>query len=403
MSTIAIIATLDTKGTETAFLRERIEERGHKTLILDSGMLFESLIKPDISRHEILALAGVTDLERYRSKGKMLLMKAMTAGLQAMVVKLYAERRIQGILSIGGAQGTAMSTAAMRMLPIGFPKVMVSTIACGSARFGDYVGNRDITMIPSICDICGLNSITVPIFSSGCGAVIGMVEMAEKTKWETKKPVIALTMAGVTTECVMRVKTMLDDKGYETIICHSNVVGAVVLDDMAKEGKLDGVIDITPHDLGGYLFDGLMKADAHRFENVYSTGIPVMTMPGAVDFILKGPVDEMEDEMKKRPRYEHTPFHTHVRATRDEMYQVGRYITEKHNLCKGKNLIMVPLKGYSQNNAEGKLLYDSDANQGFVEAVLENKKDTVGYEARNMHINDPEFAKEIIAVFETIL
>ena len=403
MATIGIIATLDTKGPETAFLREKIEEVGHTALILDSGMLFEPAIEPDISRHEILRLAGVEDLEAYRKNGKAALQKAMTKGLKAMVSRLYEEKKIQGILSVGGGQGSAMSTAAMQMLPIGFPKVMISTIACGTARFGDYVGARDIVMIPSISDICGINSITVPIFSSGVGAVVGMVEMAERTSWQAKKPVIALTMAGVTTECVMRVKEILDQEGYETIVCHCNVVGAVVLDEMAGEGKLDGVIDITPHDVGGLLFDGLMKCDEHRFDRIYKSGIPVMTLPGAVDFMLKGPIPELPEELKDRAMYEHTPFHTHIRANYEEMYQVGQYLAEKHNSCTGPNAIMVPLKGYSQQNKEGRLLYDERANQGFVDGVLEHKKDSVSYLPKDFHMNDPEFAREIVKEFEQLL
>ena len=403
MAVIGIIATLDTKGPETGFLKEKIEEAGHKALILDSGMLFEPAIEPDITRHEILALGGIPDLEAARPQGKAYLQHGMTKGLQAMVKKLYEEGRIQGILSVGGGQGSAMSTKAMQSLPIGFPKVMVSTIACGTARFGDYVGNRDIVMIPSISDICGLNSITIPIFSSGVGAVVGMVEMAQRTSYQANKPVIALTMAGVTTECVMRVKEILDEKGYETIVCHCNVVGAVVLDEMAAEGKLSGVIDITPHDVGGLLFDGLMKCDEHRFERIYQSGIPVMTLPGAVDFMLKGPIPELPNELKDRAMYEHTPFHTHIRTTYEEMYQVGKYLAQKHNGCTGPNKMLVPLKGYSQQNKEGSLLWDKEANQGYIDGILENKADTVSYVEKELHINDRAFAEEIVKEFEELL
>ncbi len=402
MAVIGIIATLDTKGQETAFLRDRIEEAGHKALIMDSGMLFPPAIEPDISRHEILALAGVEDLEAYRVNGKAALQHAMTAGLQKMVKKLQEEGKIQGILSVGGGQGSAMSSKAMQVLPIGFPKVIVSTVACGTARFGDYVGNRDIVMIPSISDICGLNAITIPIFSSGVGAVVGMVEMAQRAPYVTTKPVVALTMAGVTTECVMRVKKILDEKGFETIVCHCNVVGAVVLDELVKEGKLSGVLDITPHDVGGLLFDGLMAADEHRFENIYASGIPVLTAPGAVDFQLKGPIPELPEELKGRAMYEHTPFHTHVRANYDDMVRVGTYLAQKHNTCKGPNAIIVPLRGYSQQNKEGRTLYDAHANQGFTDAVKAHKAETVGYIEKDMHINDPEFAEEIVKAFEDL-
>ncbi len=403
MGTVGIIATLDTKGLEASFLKEQIEASGHSALLLDSGMLHSPAVTPDISRHEILHLAGVDDLESYRTYGKAGLQQAMTKGLKAMLVKLYKENKIQAVLSLGGAQGTAMSTAAMQMLPIGFPKVMISTIACGSARFGDYVGTRDIVMIPSITDICGLNSVTVPIFVSGCGAAVGMIESSKRTQWQTNRPVIALTMAGVTTECVTRVKNLLDVKGYETIVCHCNVVGAIVIDEFAKEGKLNGVIDVTPHEVGGMLWNGLMSCNKHRFENIYASGIPVMTLPGAVDFILKGPIQELPPELENRARYEHTPFHTHIRTTYEEMYSIGKYLTERHKQCVGKNVIMVPQKGYSQQNAAGHPCYDPQANRGFIDAVLDHKAYSVGYEERNMHINDPEFAEEIVKVFESLM
>lgn len=402
MAVIGIIATLDTKGPETAFLRDRIEEAGHKALILDSGMLFPPAIEPDISRHELLAAAGVDDLEAYRANGKAALQKAMSQGVRLTLQRLAAEGKIQGVLSVGGGQGSAMSSYAMQGLPVGFPKVLVSTVACGTARFGDYVGNRDIVMIPSISDICGLNAITVPIFSSGVGAVVGMVEMAQRAKYSSDKPVIGLTMAGVTTECVMRLKEILDERGYETIVCHCNVVGAVVLDELAAEGKIAGVIDVTPHDVGGYLYDGLMAADEHRFENIYAAGIPVITAPGAVDFQLKGPVAELPEELKGRAYNIHTPFHTHVRASYEDMYRVGTYITEKHNGAKGPNAIMVPLRGYSQQNREGRVLYDEHANQGFTDAVKAKKADNVLYIEKDMHINDPEFALALADEFEKL-
>lgn len=402
MFQIGIIATLDTKGAESAYLKKCIESEGHKAIVLDSGLMSEAGICPDISRHEILRLAGVESLDDCRLKGKAALQKAMTEGLKKMVKKLYDEGKIQGILSIGGAQGTAMSAAAMQVLPIGFPKVIVSTIACGQTKFGDYVGNRDIVMIPSIVDICGINSVTVPVLASGAGAVMGMAGISGKIAWKTDKPVVGLTMAGVTTKCVMRVKDILEGEGYETIVCHCNVVGAEVLDEMAAKGRLDGVIDITPHDVGGFLFDGLMQCKERRFENIYKCGIPVITVPGAVDFMLKGPVSEIPDSLKNRAMYEHTPFHTHIRADYEEMYKVGRYLTERHNGCAGPNAMMIPVKGYSQQNQKGKLLYDEKANLGFADAVLENKNDNVVYISSEMHINDPEFAAEIVRTFKKL-
>ncbi|MBS6953172.1 MAG: Tm-1-like ATP-binding domain-containing protein [Enterocloster asparagiformis] len=403
MAKVAVIATLDTKGTEAGFLRSCLEELGHEALIMDTGLLGEPLILPDISRQELMGLAGADDLDALRREGKAALMAAMTRGLREALVKLQREGKIQGALSLGGGQGTAISAAAMQALPVGFPKVIVSTIACGTARFGDYVGSRDIVMIPSIADICGLNGITVPILASACGAVSGMIAARRQAVRSASGPRVALTMAGVTTRCVMRVKELLDNKGYETIVCHCNVVGAQVIDEYAGEGRLDGVLDITPHDVGGMLFGGLMSCGPDRFARIYASGIPVVTVPGAVDFILKGPEPEVDPELLKRPHYRHTPFHTHIRATWEEMYRAGAYLAERHNGCKGRNAILVPENGYSQQNAPGGLIYDPQANRGFVQGVLEHKADSVEFGLRKLHINDPAFAEEIVAVFEKLL
>ena len=236
MAVIAVIATLDTKGAEAAFLKQTIEKMGCSVLLIDSGMGAAPTITPDLARDAVFAEAGVSDCRAYLAEqGKAATQDKMREGLQKTLRRLHDEGRIQGILSVGGAQGTAISTAAMQGLPIGFPKVMVSTVACGSAQFDDYVGNRDIAMIPSIADICGLNSITIPVFASGCGAVVGMAQAQASVQVPKGKPVVALTMAGVTTPCVMGVKQQLDAEGYETIVCHTNVIGSEVVDELAQE------------------------------------------------------------------------------------------------------------------------------------------------------------------------
>ena len=415
MAEIAVIATLDTKGAEADFLRKCLAGLGHRAVILDTGMLYEPSVRPDITRQEIIAMAGAGELEQLRPRGKAAMMEAMTRGLKAMLVKLYREKRIRGVLSIGGGQGTAMATAAMQQLPVGFPKVMVSTIACGSACFGDYVGNRDIVIIPSIVDICGLNQVTVPVFREACGAVAGMVEAAEAGGPEAagtaattgapggrERPAVVLTMAGVTTSCVMKVKEILERKGYETIVCHCNVVGAQVMDELAGEGKLGGVIDITPHDVGGMIYGGLMSSGPERFRQVYESGIPVLTLPGAVDFMLKGPEEQLSSELLARPHYRHTPFHTHVRASYEEMYRVGTWLAKRHNLCRGRNAVMIPLRGCSQQSAEGGLICDRESDLGFLQGVEDHREPSVGLELRDMHINDPAFVEEIVKVYEAL-
>lgn len=404
MAVIAIIATLDTKGLEAAFLKDTIVSLGHQALLMDSGMGAEPAVKADVPREAIFRAGKVADYRQYLGEnGKAAAQAAMGKGLSRVLRELQQQGKIQGVLSVGGAQGTAMSTGAMQVLPIGFPKVMISTVACGSAKFGDYVGKRDITMIPSITDICGLNSITIPIFASGCGAVVGMVEAAGHLPSRQKKPVVAITMAGVTTPCVMRVKGLLEGKGYEAIVCHTNVIGSAVVDEMAAQGNIQAVLDITPHEWGGYLFDGLMQCGKDRFAHIYNSAIPLITLPGCIDVMLKGPFDTLAPELKQRAHYAHTPFHTHLRTTYEEMYAAGKLLAEMHSQCRGKNVIMIPLKGYSMQNREGLVLYDEKANQGFIDGVRENSSDTVGCVMCDCHINDPECADQIAALLETYM
>lgn len=404
MAVIAVIATLDTKGAEAAFLKESIQVSGHTALLIDSGIGSDPAVEPDVSRETVFQAAGIEDYRAYLSEqGKAATQAAVCRGLKLILQELQKTGRIQGVLSVGGAQGTALSTEAMQALPIGFPKVMVSTVACGSARFGDYVGNRDVTMIPSIVDICGLNSITIPIFTSACGAVVGMAEAAGRGLTEGSRPVVAMTMAGVTTPCVMRVKELLEAKGFETIICHTNVSGSIVVDEMASQGKIQAVLDIATHEWGGYVFDGLMKCGEDRFTYIYNSDIPLISLPGCIDVMLKGPVDTLDPELKKRVHYAHTPFHTHVRTNREEMYAVGKLLAEKHGKCRGKNAIMVPLKGYSMQNRAGHTFFDPWANEGFLEGVRENIHETTALVSCDCHINDPECADAIVALLETYI
>ncbi len=399
MAVIAVIATLDTKGAEAAFLKQTIEKMGCSVLLIDSGMGAAPTITPDLARDAVFAEAGVSDCRAYLAEqGKAATQDKMREGLQKTLRRLHDEGRIQGILSVGGAQGTAISTAAMQGLPIGFPKVMVSTVACGSAQFDDYVGNRDIAMIPSIADICGLNSITIPVFASGCGAVVGMAQAQASVQVPKGKPVVALTMAGVTTPCVMGVKQQLDAEGYETIVCHTNVIGSEVVDELAQEGKIQAVLDITTHEWGGFLFDGLMKCGPERFSHIYNSEIPLISLPGCIDVMLKGPYKDLPAALQSRAHYAHTPFHTHLRTTEAEMYAAGKLIAEKHNLCRGKNAIIIPQGGYSMQNRVGHVLYDAQANAGFEKGVRNTAAETVECITTPAHINDPACIDLIVQV-----
>ena len=406
MAVIAVIATLDTKEKEAVFIADCLSKMGGKPLFVDTGMMFDPSITPDVDRQGMLKAGASNEEALFKAQSerdKQYLMKAMTKGLTLQLSAMYARGEIDGVLAIGGAQGTAMSTVAMRALPVGFPKVMVSTIACGTAQFGDYVGTKDIVMIPSLCDICGINSITGPIFTQACGAVLGMAKAVKQSTNKSDKPAVALTMAGITTLGVMKMKEILDKKGYETLVFHCNGVGAIIIDELAKEGKLAGVIDATPHDVSGLLNDGLMKCEPDRFKHVYEGGVPVISMPGGEDFVLVGPLPITRDDLKGMPYYEHTLFHTHVRADSEKMRAVGAYTAKTLKACVGPNAIMVPLQGYSYNNKKGGLVYDEASNRAYIEGVLSEKGKNTRFEERDWHINDPEFAEEAVRLLEELM
>ena len=403
MAAIAIVATLDTKGAEAAFLAETVRRLGGEPLLIDSGVGSAPAAAPDIPREEAFRLAGVEDPAAFlRENGKAAAQDSMREGLKRLLLRLQGSGRISGVLSVGGAQGTAISAAAMRALPVGFPKVMISTVACGTARFGDYVGHRDILMLPSIVDICGVNSVTRRIFTEGCAAVCGMARAWEAEQKEaaaeaaSRRPTAALTMAGITTPCVMRVKEQLEAAGWEVIVCHCNESGSVLVDELARQGRIQAVADITPHEWSGYLFHGLMSCTEHRLEHVYRSNIPLISMPGGSDVILRGPEAELSDEERARVHYSHTPFHTHVRMTREEMAQLGRLIAGRHNEHQGRSVIIAPRRGFSMQNREGGIFYDSDSNAGFAEGVREVIKAPAELLEPDCHINDPACADLIV-------
>ena len=233
---------------------------------------------------------------------------------------------------------------------------------------------------------------------TGCGAVVGMAQAQASVQVPKGKPVVALTMAGVTTPCVMGVKQQLDAEGYETIVCHTNVIGSEVVDELAQEGKIQAVLDITTHEWGGFLFDGLMKCGPERFSHIYNSEIPLISLPGCIDVMLKGPYKDLPAALQSRAHYAHTPFHTHLRTTEAEMYAAGKLIAEKHNLCRGKNAIIIPQGGYSMQNRVGHVLYDAQANAGFEKGVRNTAAETVECITTPAHINDPACIDLIVQV-----
>lgn len=394
---IAIIGTLDTKGNEVAFLRDTIIQLGHKPIVIDPGILGQPPIPADITRQAIAEAGGESLKALLARKDKAHAQEVMIRGLVKVVSRLYAEGGFAGVVAVGGAQGTAMATAAMRALPVGVPKVMLSTVACGQTTFGPYVGTKDIAMIHSVADISGLNRVTCRLLAQAAHAVAGMAAVAPAA--ESKKELVALTQAGITTVGVMAVKNKLESLGFEVIAFHCNGIGGKAMEDMMLEGVIEGVIDFSPHEITDLLYGGLMAAMPDRLQAAGRMGIPQVVTPGATDIRLYGVGADLPEALRKRACVQHTPTHTHVRTSAEEMSGVGHFIAERLNAGRGPRALLIPLRGFSMLNRAGSALYDEPANMAFTEAVRRELSPGVERIELDLHINDAAFAEAAVDTF----
>lgn len=393
---IVVLATLDTKGIETAYVRDLIASRGYNAIVIDCGLLGTPSFEPGVSREQVAHAAGTTVQELLDAGNKNAAIRTMAEGAKQLVLQMHQEGNLAGVLGLGGVQGTFIGTFVMQALPVGVPKVMLSTVANGQATFGPFIGTKDIAIIHSVADILGLNTITRQVLSEAAGAVTGMADLSPAASDE-KRPTVAITMAGVTTPTVMRAREILEGLGYEVIGFHCNGIGAKAMEELVAAGRVVGVLDLSPHDITDYLFDGLMRADPQRMEATANAGIPQVVVPGAADFILYGPVNSIPAQVLERKHVVHNPIHTHVRATRQEMREVGKFIAERLALSKGPAVILVPHGGFSQLNKVNSPLFDPDADAGFLEGVREQlaltPAETIRIIETDAHINDPSFAE----------
>lgn len=395
---IVIIGTLDTKGLEFSFLKNEIEKLGAETTVIDCGIIGESMMESDITRYQVAESMDTSIEAIIKKRDKNAAIKTMTSGVKKVVMSLYKMGEVQGVISLGGVQGTVLATEAMKSLPVGVPKVMVSTVANGKATFGPFIGTKDVTMIHSVADISGLNMITRKVFKEAAGAIVGMVNNVDSEE-NNIKPTIGLTMAGVTTPCAMKAREVLEELGYDVITFHCNGIGAKAMEELVMEDKLAGILDLSPHDITDALFDGLMPAYEDRLKVTTQKGIPQVLIPGCADIILYGGLDNVPEDKRNRKLVEHNPIHTHVKANYDEMKMVGRYIAEGTVTSKGPVGIVVPEGGFSQLNCVDGPIYEPESDCGFTDGIIEvkNEKDNQNIELirSHSHINDEEFAIKI--------
>lgn len=396
---IILIGTLDTKGPELQFVQQLIEKRGHTAVTIDCGIMGEPYFEPTVTRQEVAAMANTTIEDILAKKDKNFAIHTMAIGTTELVKKMFRDKILDGVMSLGGGQGTIMATRVMQALPFGVPKVMVSAIANGQTAFGPFVGIRDLTIIHSVADLLGLNKVTRRVLAEGAGAVIGMVE-TDFNDMQSDRPTIAMTTAGVTTVCAMHVRDLLESRGYDVIAFHCNGIGAQAMEELAADGQLDGILDISPKDIPDLLFGGIFPAGPDRMEATCRRGIPQIIVPGTCDFILHAGVETLPPDILKRKHVIHNPIHTHVRTTHDEMVEVGRFIAQRLSRSKGPAQVLIPKRGFTQLNIKGGPMFDPDADSGFLKGINAELDKTgaqhVVVKEFDMHINDSSFA-EILA------
>jgi uncharacterized protein (UPF0261 family) len=388
--TALLIGTLDTKGEELEFLRERLRLAGVDAILADVGTLEPAGARPDITRDEVGAEAGVDVAALAAAGDRGAAIAAMAGAAAALARRLYDEGRIHGVLSAGGSGNTAIATAAMQALPVGIPKLMVSTMAAGDTR--DYVGGVDVTMMASVTDVAGINSISSRILANAAAAMAGML-LAPAPELDGGRPLVAATMFGVTTPCVTRAREALEDKGYEVLVFHATGTGGKAMEALADGGLLTGVLDITTTELCDDLVGGVLSAGPARLEAAGRAGVPQVVSLGALDMVNFGAPDTVPPKFEERNLYEHNPSVTLMRTTTDECAELGRRIAAKLAGATGPVALFVPLRGVSMIDAEGQPFHDPEADAALFDALragLDGSR--VELIELDHHINDEEFA-----------
>ncbi len=389
MATIAILGTLDTKGDEHGFVADLIRQKGHKTLIIDVGALEAPKLKPDITREEVAREGGVDLAALVAKKDRGETVTAMANAAAALLSRLQAERKIDGVISLGGGGGTTIGCTAMRGLPIGFPKVMVSTLASGNTA--PYIGSRDIVLVPSVVDIAGINRISRPIFARAAGAICGMVEMTVPTGED--KPLIAASMFGNTNDCVLAAKKELEASGFEVLVFHATGTGGRTMESLIESGMISGVLDLTTTEWADELVGGILSAGPTRLEAAGRTGTPTVVAPGCIDMVNFGTRDSVPDKFQDRKFYQHNPNVTLMRLTKDESAELGKIFAEKLNAYTGPVAVLLPQKGFSVIGELGKPFNDVFADEAFFQTLKANLNSSVEVVDLDCAINNPEFSK----------
>ena len=387
--TVVIIGTLDTKGQEFAFIKKLVEKEGLKAIVVDFGVMGKPAFKPDVTGAEV-AEAGGGNLETLRKgEQKDEAMRVMQAGLAAVVRALYDKGKLNGIIGMGGTGGTSIATAAMRTLPVGVPKVMVSTV--GGGDVSAYAGTKDITFIPSIVDVAGFNRISRTIYANAAGAIAGMVK-TKVPKPRAEKPLVTASMFGNTTACVDKARGILEEKGYEVLVFHSTGTGGRTMESLIADGYITASLDITTTELADEVCGGVFSAGPDRMMAAARAGIPTVLVPGCVDMCNFWGIGTIAEKYRNRNLYQWNPNVTLMRTNVEENRIMGQMIAKAANESKGPVAILLPLKGVSMLDSPGGIYWDPQADRACYDTIKANVKQGIRVIEMDNNINDPAFA-----------
>ena len=388
--TVALLGALDTKGAEYRFVKECIEARGHKTLLIDMGVLGDPVIEPDVTRREIAAAGGadLEDLVAKQDRGEAV--AAMARGVAVLTPRLFDEGRFDAIMALGGGGGTSVASAAMRTLPLGVPKVMVSTVA--GTDVSGYVGVKDIVMVPSIVDVSGVNRISREIFAKAAGAVCGMLE-TDVPRGEDK-PLIAASMFGNTTQCVEDAKKILERAGYEVLVFHATGTGGRTMESLIEAGLIDGVLDVTTTEWADELVGGVLAAGPTRLEAAARNGTPAVVTPACLDMVNFWAPETIPPQFEGRTFYPHNPNITLMRTNPEECTRLGEILAEKLNASTAAVTVLIPLGGLSVIDSPGGPFWSPEADGALFEALKKNLRPDIPVIEMDANVNDPEFSRQ---------
>jgi len=388
---VLLIGTLDTKGTEFAYVRERLVNAGVSVTVADAGVLGPPGFAPDITREQVFAAAGANyaAVKAAGDRGKAVALAA--EGAAKLALRLHSEGKLSGVMGLGGSAGTTIATAAMRAVPVGVPKLMVSTLASGQVQ--PYVGTRDVMMLYSVVDIAGLNRVSRAVLNNAAAAMAGMVRSRLTAQSSAHdKPVIAATMFGVTTPCVEAARKHLEAAGYEVLVFHATGTGGRTMEGLIRDGLVAGVLDLTTTELADELVGGILSAGPDRLTAAAIKRVPQVISVGALDMVNFGSPDTVPEKFKHRRFNRHNPSVTLMRTTPEEMDSLGKELAQKASAANGPTAVMLPLRGVSAIDKEGQPFWWPEADAALFQSVRNWMAPGVDVIEMDRHINDEEFS-----------